>query len=284
MAGRRFEGTSLDEALAQAGSSLGVERYQIRYHVVTEKRGFLGGIKRVVIEAEVLPDAQPPQTSESPRAAFDSPSPRSQQGQGERKRGRERSRRGPRSDAPRGRSRQPESRHPRRDVPVEPLPPQGAESIEATKVRQWFEEVIDLTRLDLEFRTTESESEIRVLLGGRDGSLLLDRGGELLDSFQVLVNKALVGRVVEKLIELDCEGFKEQRTHDIEARALEAAKQVALDGREHVLPAMTPVERRIVHLALSEHESVATESRGEGFFKRVAIVPKGQQPEASSGA
>jgi spoIIIJ-associated protein len=37
---------------------------------------------------------------------------------------------------------------------------------------------------------------------------------------------------------------------------------------------MSPVERRIVHLSLQDDAELTTESRGEGFFKRVAILPR----------
>jgi len=47
---------------------------------------------------------------------------------------------------------------------------------------------------------------------------------------------------------------------------------VRSSGREQLLPAMTPIERRIVHLALQEDADVTTESRGDGFYKRVAVV------------
>src|SRR5258707_773107 len=50
---QRFEGKNLDEALTMASEAFGVERVQLTYHVVLEKRGFLGGFKRIVVEAEV---------------------------------------------------------------------------------------------------------------------------------------------------------------------------------------------------------------------------------------
>src|SRR3954466_14616544 len=50
---QRFEGKNLDEALTMASEAFGVERDQLTYHVVLEKRGFLGGFKRIVVEADV---------------------------------------------------------------------------------------------------------------------------------------------------------------------------------------------------------------------------------------
>ena len=109
---------------------------------------------------------------------------------------------------------------------------------------------------------------------GGDARRFVERHGELLDAMQVLANKALVGRKVEKDIELDCESFKERRVNDLEQRARELADRVRKDGREQLLPAMSPIERRIVHLALQDDEAVTTESRGEGFYKRVAVIPR----------
>ncbi|MGZ4810981.1 MAG: R3H domain-containing nucleic acid-binding protein, partial [Thermoanaerobaculia bacterium] len=103
--------------------------------------------------------------------------------------------------------------------------------------------------------------------------------------FQVLANKALTGRKVEKDIEMNCEQFKERRVEDLEHRARETADRVRKDGREQLLPAMSPIERRIVHLALQDDREVTTESRGDGFYKRVAIIlrPAGEaEPQTTT--
>ena len=72
----RFEGRSVEEALQSAAETLGVERWQLTYHVLLEKRGFLGGVKRVVLEADVNTAAAPPANPVAPPVSHDAP-PRS---------------------------------------------------------------------------------------------------------------------------------------------------------------------------------------------------------------
>ena len=153
-----------------------------------------------------------------------------------------------------------------------PVPEQGPESDAAREVRAWCERVIELGRFEVQLRTAETESTIDVTLHGPDARRFTDRHGELLDALQVLANKALVGRRVEKEIELDTNGFKDHRESDLEERARSLADRVRRGDGEQLLPAMAPAERRIVHVALQDDPDVTTESRGEGFFKRVAVI------------
>jgi spoIIIJ-associated protein len=287
---QRFEGKNLDEALTMASEAFGVERVQLTYHVVLEKRGFLGGFKRVVVEAEVNEAAMPGSSSApaaesgsySPGAPSRRPSGGGGRGRGGRDRGRGRGRGGDGRERG-GNSGDGRSRGPRREHSDDfqtgdferfagEIPEQGPESEHAGVVRAWCARVIELAKLQLEIRTEENETQIIVRLFGKDAPLLTEHHGELLDAIQVLSNKALVGDQVEKEIELNCEAFKERRTEQLIDKARDLADQVRAGGREQLLPAMTPIERRIVHLALEADADVTTESRGDGFYKRVAIV------------
>lgn len=295
----RFEGRNLEEALQSASQTLGVDRWALTYHVLLEKRGFLGGMKRVVIEADVNTDAPAPAAASAPVSApavvpatvpsypgeprAPRSAPRGGGGGGDR---RPRGGRGRGGDRDRGNSRGGGRRGgPRREHSSDlqsgdfeqffgEIPDQGEETPAAKLVHDWCDEILSLSRLDVVARTEEKEEQIIVRMYGHDGRRLTDRHGEVLDAIQVLANKALVGRKVEKEIELDCEAFKDRRTEELGQRAREAADRVRQDGREELLPAMTPIERRIVHLALQDDAEVTTESRGEGFYKRVAIIPR----------
>jgi spoIIIJ-associated protein len=295
---QRFEGRNLEEALQEATQTLGVERWQLTYHVLLEKRGFLGGMKRVVIEADVNPDATNPvpaatTASEAPARQMAAPAaprdrgPRPRRGEGGR------ANRGSQSrgndDRPRGRGRgrgrggDSEFRSGDFETFIGDVPPQGEETEAAAAVRDWCEQVVRLAKLDLIVRTAETEEQIAVRLYGGDSRQLIDRHGELLDAIQVLANKALVGRRAEKDIELDCEQFKERRNEELAHVAREAAEEVRAGSREMLLRAMSPIERRIVHLALQDDADVTTESRGDGFFKRVAIVRRQSQGSEPGG-
>ncbi|MBV8517791.1 MAG: Jag N-terminal domain-containing protein [Acidobacteria bacterium] len=291
---QRFEGHNLEEALTHASQTLGVERWQLTYHVLLEKRGFLGGVKRVVIEAEInreaaapaTPQPAPPAEVAPHRAPAESRSGRADGGGGGRSRGGRSGRdRGPRSDDRGGERRggrgrrggggggnRDELRTGDFEQFFAEVPEQGPESDAARVVREWCESVIFLARLDLVVRTEEKDEQIILRLFGADARRLTEQHGELLDAIQVLANKALTGRKVEKEIEFDCEAFKDKRVEELGARAREVADRVRRGGREELLPAMTPIERRIVHLALQDDQDVTTESRGDGFYKRVAIV------------
>jgi predicted RNA-binding protein Jag len=280
---QRFEGKNLDEALTMASEAFGVERVQLTYHVVLEKRGFLGGFKRVVVEAEVN-DAPVAQTAAAETSSI--PGARSSRpagggggrGRGNRDRGRGRGGDGRDRGGNRGRGPRRESTDDFQTGDFErfagEIPEQGPESEQAGVARAWYARVIELAKLNLEIRTEENEEQIVIRLFGGDARLLTEQHGELLDALQVLGNKALVGRKVEKEIELNCEAFKERRAEQLAEKAKELADRVRDSGREQLLPAMTPIERRIVHLALQEDADVTTESRGDGFYKRVAIVMK----------
>jgi predicted RNA-binding protein Jag len=280
---QRFEGKNLDEALTMASEAFGVDRVQLTYHVVLEKKGFLGGFKRVVVEAEVnerpIAAAVQEAAAPAPGAARRPGGGGGGRGRGNRDGGRGRGGNG----GERGRRSGGGNRAPRRETADDfqtgdferfagDIPEQGPESEQAGVVRAWYARVIELAKLQLEIRTEENETQIIVRLFGGDARLLTEEHGELLDALQVLGNKAMTGRKVEKEIELNCEAFKERRAEQLAEKAKELADRVRSSGREQLLPAMTPIERRIVHLALQEDADVTTESRGDGFYKRVAVV------------
>jgi spoIIIJ-associated protein len=106
-------------------------------------------------------------------------------------------------------------------------------------------------------------------------SLLIGRRGETLSSLQLLVSLIVSKQAGsrERII-VDCENYRERREHNLRSMAARIADQVRRSGRPIMLEAMPPNERRIIHMALSETDDIATESTGEGDQRRVVVSLK----------
>jgi spoIIIJ-associated protein len=110
---------------------------------------------------------------------------------------------------------------------------------------------------------------------GEDLGLLIGRRGETLQSLQYLLNLMVaqqIGR--QEFFTVDVEGYRRRRENQLNSLARRMADQVKRTGRPTTLDPMPANERRIIHLALSEHRYVKTESTGEGDERRIAISPK----------
>ena len=74
---------------------------------------------------------------------------------------------------------------------------------------------------------------------------------------------------------VDVEGNSDRREELLERVADRAASRAEKTERTISLDPMNPRDRRIVHMALRDHEEVATLSQGSGRYRRVLVVPRG---------
>lgn len=127
----------------------------------------------------------------------------------------------------------------------------------------------------------EPEETINLHVEGADEEamgLLIGRRGETLRSLQFMVN-LLVSRKVQRWpqIVVDVGNYRQRRQESLEGLARRMAERVRQSGRPVVLEPMGAYERRIVHLALREDDTVFTQSAGEGENRKIVIHPAKQQ-------
>lgn len=145
---------------------------------------------------------------------------------------------------------------------------------EESLVLEVTKEIVDGIGLDLHVSATTADRLVRVSLEGRDGARLVAESGELLTAIDYLVGKIALRELGPEIrVSIDAAGFRERRAEELGTLARRAAEQVRKTGRKQFLPPMAPAERRIVHLALAEEPGITTESEGEGFRKRVGVLP-----------
>jgi len=123
------------------------------------------------------------------------------------------------------------------------------------------------------------QPEILVELAGPDSSLLLERGAEMLRSVETIVHESLrlSGEDHDKL-SFDCRGYRAARQQELRLAAQVAAERVLKTGVPYEFAPMTSRERRLIHLAFRDHESLVTESEGEGMRRYVVVYPKDYKP------
>ncbi len=110
----------------------------------------------------------------------------------------------------------------------------------------------------------------RLLVSGPDADWLAASRGQALDALQFLVHEAQGEREDQRLAYLDVKGARLFRMQEVMAMGRLAAERAREVG-SHTLGALSPRERRWVHLAVSREEGLATESEGTGTFKPVRV-------------
>ena len=109
-------------------------------------------------------------------------------------------------------------------------------------------------------------------LGSQPVSVLIGRRGETLASLQFVVNMIVTKQAGRREhVIVDAQNYRQRREANLRQMAHRIADQVRQSGAPIMLEAMPPNERRIIHMALSESDDIATESTGEGEQRRVVV-------------
>ncbi len=110
---------------------------------------------------------------------------------------------------------------------------------------------------------------------GDDLGILIGRNGETLASIQYLI-RLMVNQELHswKNIVIDIDSYKKRRAEQLNQMAQRLAEQVVASGRPASLEPMPASERRLVHMALRNHQQVYTASTGEDQRRKVQILLK----------
>ena len=167
--------------------------------------------------------------------------------------------------------------------------PLGDKIEAAKKIQAFLSSVIEKGGFRLKYRITVDppapanrdweHPTILVELAGGDSPMLLERGGELLRSFEYLTLEMLeLARDEHDRVIFDCQNFRAMRLNELREAAAVAAEKVRRTGAPYEFAPMTSRERRIIHLALREATDLRTESGGEGSHRHVVLYPKDYRP------
>lgn len=144
-------------------------------------------------------------------------------------------------------------------------------SIDSVKTAEFIQKVLDI--MDITAKTEIIEENVINLIAAKS-SEVIGRRGEVLDAIQTLAGAvANSGKKEYVKVVVDCENYRGRREDTLIKLAKRLESKAVEMRREVILEPMNPYERRIIHTALSESETVTTKSEGKEPARYVVIVP-----------
>ena len=130
------------------------------------------------------------------------------------------------------------------------------------------------------------DGRVHVALDCGDASgLLVGRDGQTLAAIQYLAS-----RISAKILGgnfrlfIDAGNYRERQEDKLRELALELADKACKTGRSQSTRPLSAYQRRIIHLALEQHQTVITCSKGDGLQRRVVVQPRRSRQDAPSGS
>ena len=245
------EGDSIDAAIERAIEILGVARERVEIEILSNaSRGLLGiGGRKAKVRATLrrafsfaVDEAPAEQPHETP-AAERAPS---------------------RPEAAR--------RHGAADEVV-PLDDAALE-----RARSILQQLVDHIGSPGRVAVVREEEETRLVIDGDESGILIGRRGQTLDALEYLVNR-IVSREEDSTarLSIDSQNYRTRRRTALTDLAKRVAERARRRGRTVTLNPMSPRDRRIVHLALRDDPSLTTRSAGNGYFRKLLIIPNSER-------
>jgi spoIIIJ-associated protein len=290
MEGIEIEGKTIDEAIEKACREFQVPREKLNVEIMADGNpGFLGlGAKKARIRAGLLSidmtiDAMISRT-ESPAPVrmekFAAPAP---EGNGA---GSSAAGSGLKFASPTPKAR-PAATRPL----IKTKAPESAEHRTAAKPRSTLSAVDDglppaekvkrlleglLVRMEFTSPVTVEETEEAIILNiqGDGSGLLIGKRGQNLDAIQYIVNKAVHHTANgHKMIIIDTEEYRKRREESLVALAVRLGEKVKKTKKPVTVGHMNAHDRRVIHMAMQNDETLTTKSRGEGEYRKILILP-----------
>lgn len=140
---------------------------------------------------------------------------------------------------------------------------------------QAVKRMVDLITEDAAVTSEIEGDKLTLRVDGGNTGILIGRKGQTLEAMQFLADK-IVNRKSEARVrvKVDIEGYMETRKANLKQLAFKMAEKAKKTGRPATINQMSGQDRRIIHLTLKDDSKVRTRSKGDGYYRRLVILPK----------
>lgn len=142
------------------------------------------------------------------------------------------------------------------------------------RAADFVQSILDVMKIEATAVLTGNEENPVITLETSDTASVIGYRGEVLDAIQTLAGAVLnIGKKEYKKVVVDCENYRDRREETLIKLAKKLEEKAVEMRREVILEPMSPFERRIIHTALAESQTVKTRSDGKEPNRYVVIVP-----------
>jgi len=126
------------------------------------------------------------------------------------------------------------------------------------------------------FEDEQNDAIVVSLKTDDEAGLLIGRHGQTIESLQAAIGMLAKEKLGEwTRVVVNVGDWREKQEEYLKSLAVSAAERAKTTGEEQPLYNLTPSQRRVIHLALSEDPEIATESLGEGEERYLVVKKKG---------
>jgi len=135
--------------------------------------------------------------------------------------------------------------------------------------------LVDSVTSDAEIVVKSSSKQIVYTIRGGNSAALIGKRGQTLEAIQYLLKK-IVNKSSENRtrIIVDIEGYFSKRQDNLQKQALRVAEKACQKGKPVIIGNFNPQDRKIIHIALKNDHRVKTKSMGEGYLKKIIVLPQ----------
>ena len=147
----------------------------------------------------------------------------------------------------------------------------------AEKASEFLLGVLERMGISADIDIKDDNDKTTLEIQTKDTELVIGRRGVVMDALQHMVNKVVyrdrTGDRTKPLV-VDAGGFRDKQVERLRTLAQKMGEK-AMETKQIVeLQPMTPHDRRIVHMAVSElFPGLTTRSEGEGEDRHILLVP-----------
>ena len=141
--------------------------------------------------------------------------------------------------------------------------------------RDVLQRIVDSITDDARVHIEEQTERVLFRVEGGNAGILIGKHGQTLEAIQSLIDKVVNKHNSDRIrVQVDVGGYLQNRKKRLIRNAERLAQKCRRTKRPVSAGLLNAYERRIVHIALKDHDSVHTRSTGDGLLRNLMIIPR----------